>query len=488
MFKFCSYFYNYTRLLYSIYNYILIYTNTNEHNIILLDNIIYRIKECGSVAIKFCQWVTPKLEMMYIEENNLLNKNFIKPLWLTKFESFYENCDNHSLEYTISEYENIFNEKFNDKYEILSILASGSIGQVYLIQNKPLMKNIKPSKYVMKILHPNVKYEINFFGKFYKIINYIPLIKNLIQNNFPFDIYKFIDQFKEQSNFIIESNHLLHFKENYKNNDYIIIPELIQTSSSIMIMSYEEGIQFEKLNINKYQKYKIAALFTLFLKNNQHILNYNHGDLHKGNWKIKISENNDYKLIIYDFGFCWHLSPKNEKLINLITETFESSGRTTKSNDIENLTTIIKYLVIYDKEDKDNFYDRIHLYISNQIENLEMWIFSPILLFKIAIKFCLQENLLIDSTLIQCVIIGIQGQIIFEEYGLQSSKNNEISSYEVYRSRYLDLLTICKTYNIFTNYSNFITELLNEKQIKIDEIFDCIKMPDSIKKIALKNK
>ena len=52
-------------------------------------------------------------------------------------------------------------------------------------------------------------------------------------------------------------------------------------------MSYEEGISFEKSKINDYQKYKIVNLFHLFIRTNQMLKNYSHGDLHPGNWKIK---------------------------------------------------------------------------------------------------------------------------------------------------------------------------------------------------------
>ena len=53
-----------------------------------------------------------------------------------------------------------------------------------------------------------------------------------------------------------------------------------------MIMSYEEGISYEDLQCDDYQKYKIVLLLTSFTRNNQQIYNFHHGDLHKGNWKI----------------------------------------------------------------------------------------------------------------------------------------------------------------------------------------------------------
>ena len=39
-----------------------------------------------------------------------------------------------------------------------------------------------------------------------------------------------------------------------------------------------------------------------------------HADLHKGNWKVKISDskdNDDFKIVLYDFGFCFRLNPNH---------------------------------------------------------------------------------------------------------------------------------------------------------------------------------
>ena len=486
MFSFFTYLYNYTQLILSVRNYINIYERTSDHNIVLLDDIIQRISLCGSVAIKFCQWITPKLELIYTEENELLNKDRIKPLWLRKLETFYENCKDHSIEYTFQEYETKFHEDFNDKYEILDIIGSGSIGQVYLIQDKPLKDYTKSKKYVMKIIHPNVKYDIRFFRKFYTLITWLPCIHNKFKNIFPFDIYQFIDQFEQQSDFIKESNNLLLFQEYYKENDSIVIPKLIKLSETIMIMSYEESISYEDSTLNKHEKYKLALLFGLFTRNNQHILNHNHGDLHKGNWKImEDTINQNHKLVIYDFGFCWNVPKDKHHLIELTYDTFESSDRKPKRIDSDNLSDILFSLVVYNKEDKTEFKKRVNEYVKENIIESQVWSLSPLKLFKIAIELCLLEYILIDPVMIQTIIISLQCQLLFQETGLQSTATNEISSLEVYRGRYLDMLTFCKTKNIFHDYQQNMIHKLNDKQTKVEGVFDFIDMTDSIKQLAL---
>ena len=485
MFQFCKYFYNHIRLIYQIYSYIN-YLNSNQgHNVMYLDQICETVQRCGSVAIKFCQWITPKLELMYTEENDLIDKERVKPLWLRKLETFYEKCNEHSTEYTIQEYERVYNEDFQNKYEILDIIGSGSIGQVYLIQDKPLKDYTKRQKYVMKIIHPNVTYEINFFRKFYKFITWIPCLNTKIKLNLPFDIYQFINQFEQQSDFIMESNHLLKFYEAYQENDSIIIPQLIRIAPTIMIMSYEEGKSFEDCELNKYQKYKLVMLFNLFIRNNQHILNYNHGDLHKGNWKIRISEDDDHKLVIYDFGFCWKVPLDKHHIIELTYDAFESADKDLQPIDHKNLSELLLSLVIYTREDKTDFKKRVERLVDIRIEKLEMWIFSPIKLFQFTIQVCLEENIFIDPIMIQAIIVAIQCQLISQEYGLKASSIDDIGSYEIYRSRYVDMLTFCKTKNIFQDYRVSIENKLNEKQTEVKGLFDFIEMPDSIKALAL---
>ena len=57
----------------------------------------------------------------------------------------------------------------------------------------------------------------------------------------------------------------------------------------------------------------------------------------------------------------------------------------------------------------------------------------------------------------------------------------------VFRSKYLDWLTFYKTNDIFKDFADYISDILNEKQIEVDDIFDCIEMSDEIKNMALQS-
>lgn len=483
MINLITYFYQYTKLIYQINQYINIYQNKKSHDIIYLEKIIRTIKNTGSVAIKFCQWIIPKLEIIYLEENEILSEH--KPIWLKKLEELYEDCNQHGLEYTIQEYQRIFNEKLTDNYEILDILGSGSIGQVYLIKSKPLTQYSIPQEYVLKILHPNVKNEIYYFRLYYHFVKRIPTIKRYIQKYFPFDIGGFINDFEIQSNFINESNNLLTFQEDYRENNMIIIPNLIKCSQNIMIMSYEKGVTFEDSNIDDYHKSKIALLLTGFIRNNQQICNFHHGDLHKGNWKVKFCSDNKYRLIVYDYGFCWKVPLHKKSGINGLIDIFEDSDVDSQKIDYHKMTNIIVFLLKYDEDKKDIIYDKVYKYLLKNSDKIKPWVVNPSRLLKLNIDLCLSENLKIDHLLIQAIIIMIQCQKIFQDYKLISTEKNLISTKNVYRNKYLDWLSFYKTYHIFPEFGKLITDKLNSTQIEIESIFDCADMPESIKKLAL---
>ena len=484
---FFSKIFSYFKLIYNVKKYYDYFNNFQTANEELLDNILIDVNKCGAVMIKFCQWVCPKLELIYSDNNKIINN--VKPEWLVKMERFYENCDNHDVEYTKREYEKNFNQDPDEIYEFNEIIGSGSIGQVYSVKNKETN-----SVEVIKILHPNVCDDIHLFDKLVRFLLYFPCINNKVKKIFPFDIFEFINQFKSQTNFINEANHIIYFSNAYRDNNFIVIPELKKISPSILVMSYEPGISFYESELNEYQNDKIANLYHLFIRENQIINNYNHGDLHPGNWKIRnfttdsIVPVNMYKLIIYDFGYCWRIPHKTfDDIGTIFIDTFEESNRENKEVSVDNLCKLIYFSVLYDKLDKEtNYKTRIREFVNRKIGILEPWKLSPIILLQSTIEFCKLEGLLLDPVLLQCFIIVIQGQKIFEKYGLMATDDNMISDYKVFRERYLDILTFCKTYGIFQGFSEYVENKLNEKQVPVSGIFDTIDIDDiELEKMAL---
>tara|TARA_A200000113_G_C8836561_1_gene345428 strand:- start:693 stop:1469 length:777 start_codon:yes stop_codon:yes gene_type:complete len=258
-----------------------------------------------------------------------------------------------------------------------------------------------------------------------------------------------------------------------------------------MIMSYEEGIPYEDLKCDDYQKYKIVTLLISFIRNNQQICNFNHGDLHKGNWKVRLCPKNNHKLVIYDFGFCWKVKEKHkQKHIDESVNIFEDSDNNDDDNfDYDMMTNVLCYLLKYDSKDKGNYRDIVYHYLKKNTKLIKPWSLNPHRIFKIVVKLCNETGLKIDPLLIQAVIIVIQCQKIFQGFRFISDDKQEgISSIEVYRVKYMDWLAFYKTYDIFPEFSKLIQNKMNKIQTDIQNIFECNDLPESLKTLALKHK
>ena len=68
---------------------------------------------------------------------------------------------------------------------------------------------------------------------------------------------------------------------------------------------------------------------------------------------------------------------------------------------------------------------------------------------------------------------------------MMSTDKDEIKSYEVFRSKYLDFIALYNTYDIFPELSDFLSDILTEKNVEVTNLFDCIEMPESIRLLAL---
>ena len=327
IFKYLAIIYSYTKLLYNLRYYV----NSKSEDYLLVRNIVENVKGCGAIAIKLSQWSLPRLE--------LTGSN----IWLKTCEELYDDCNWHSLNYTKKIYKETFNKDLDEDYLIEEQIGSGSIGQVYKIKNK------KTKNYdILKVRHPNIENELWLFKFIYKILNMF--INDKLRYHFPFDIESFISDFEKQMNFINEANNIMYFNREYKDNKYVIIPDIKLVSEKILIMSYEESEKIDNNLLSSYSKYKLLNLLYLFIRNNEIILNYNHGDLHKGNWGVKGN-----KVVIYDFGYCYSADDNECLIVKLISKTFDSENiRIICST--EKFRKITKFLI---KGDIDKFKKKI---------------------------------------------------------------------------------------------------------------------------------
>jgi len=452
---------NYCKLSYHLHDLYTLYTHNqsldSDRGYILIDTIKRNVEESGSICIKFCQWLIPILDNIYIKGDK-------KPYWFRSLESLYENCPIHSQEYSKRVYENELGGSFDDDYTILDIIGSGSIGQVYKIQNKHTDKI-----FAYKIIHPDIKYQLKLFRTILRIMLCIPYIRHKLHRLVPVNYIQFIDYFEEQINMIKESNNLLRMNYNYKDNSSVIIPQLIRCSESCMVMTYEEGEIMDHLDISAYQKTKIISLLYGFITSNQLFYDIMHNDIHKANWKVRKINEDRYALIVYDFGYCYHKQVKDRPVIQMMTNMFECADEHTDNTD--NYVTMIQFFC---NDYSEHFKGTLKQFIPDDI------VCNPNDLFDLGIKICSSTDAVLDACTIQILIISIQCYKYLAVAGINNDAKLKNDGYRMYRERYLDLCNIYKTYDSFHEFRDYMIHKLSTLNMEVTNLFDVIKDNETI--------
>jgi len=399
------------------------------------------INNSGCITIKCVQWLIPILE------NSDINKEILNIL-----NNVYENNSIHDIKCTEYLYNKHFYNNLYDDYEIINIIGSGSIGQVYKVKCKK-----SNEYYVMKVKHPNIKSQIILFKNLFNFLYNIRILNKLFYKYFPFKLDEFLNDFYKQTDFINECNNLLEFSNIYENNNYIIIPELIKSSNDIIIMNYIEGKCMDDLDITEHKKSKLIFLLYLFIRNNLIIFNLNHGDLHKFNWKI--SADNYNKIVIYDFGYCFNLNKE----------------------EYDNIIILCKLISSYDKDKKQEFINFIKFIFNTNIDLEVVYnnrITEPDILLKLVLSISKKYNIMIDKYKILNTLLLM---VLIDNYFKKYNINNNYNILKI-KKNLLDAYTFCKTYKIFPELSEHILEEYNTNY-KQTEIFQSVQFNDKIKSL-----
>ena len=401
----------------------------NFYNDKIVKILLKNVHSCGVIPIKIIQWGLPILKLINIDKKIL-----------DIFENTYENCPIHELDYTKSLYESDFYNDMDDDYKIIELVGSGSIAQVYKIQD------IKTNEfYAMKVIHPNAIKNFNKIKFYLKIIFTIFKFSNII----PTDLNNFLKQFRQQLDLVNEANNILKFSELYKNDKLFLIPSLYKFSKNIIIMDYIEGKSIETININ-IQHYRYNMIISIFMYNNLFINKFNHGDLHNYNWKIT----KDNKIIIYDFGLCW-----------------ESNNNLTDPLD--------KLLLGFHNENKDLIYGAFLLYFKNVEEiYIKEYFYSitekidKFYIFAKHILLCsFKYNVLLDINILYTIITYQNSMLIY----MKNFKESIFDFNGVYKEQY----SICDYYNILPEYKKYllkqIVKFKRRHLINYSELYKFIK-------------
>lgn len=410
------------KTIYILYN--CIYHNINNNDYI--DKLIDNIDRSGCLFIKIIQWILPRIEGSTSINNNIKNK----------LSKYYDKCNIHSLEYTNKIYKKEFGDDILSDYDIIDILGSGSMGQVYKIKEK------KTGKFcAMKVLHPDIKYQYYIFYILFNIIFFFIDIKNYIYIK---DIGNIFIDLKKQTSLINESNNMLQLKS--INCDKIfLIPDIIKFSDNVLIMSYIESE--DKKNLTEYKQESILIKLILLILSNSYY-GISHADLHNGNWGIHKD-----KIVLYDFGYCNSYKEDyilGEKLL-LHEDRLEAFHFYLKhyfnlnnfSNKKQN-----ELINMYDKEIKSNF-NNIYISIDKSLKHL--------------LKFCHENKILISCKSLNALIDSSN----LQSFEMGSIVGSDETSH-LFKEQIIDL---CTTYNCYEEYKNHLIKEYNyEKKYKMNDL------------------
>ena len=408
--------FNYTKLsLWSVI-FFLNFKVYDKINLDLLQILVYNIQTTNSLAVKCIQKLVPYLRM------NNTRKEIINIL-----NDVYENNIYHNDIETFSIFQKDFNDYFSNKYLLLERISSGSIGQVYKIQE------IESGKiYAMKVIHPYIKYQICFI----KILVYL---FNLKKYAF-FDFDEYIINFINETNFILEANNMKKFYEIYKNNNHIIIPKVKEYSKNIIIMEYCKGENI--LNLKPYSRNKYIILSLLFCNNNKYIENFNHGDMHLGNYK-KYSEN---KLVVYDFGFCFQV--KDTKIVEIL-ELFYLHLIESKLKKIYSYLECMNFILEYNintKTLKKYEKDVNDMFLTKKFKSMEEFTDT-------FFKFIFKNKIIIN--------IEFLNLLISSWYTIELNDTSDIEK-----------ISYCQVYNIFPEYEEYLKDKIKYTEIKLKNFIE----------------
>jgi len=255
-------------------------------------------------------------------------------------------------------------------------------------------------------------------------------------------------------------------------------------------MEYVEGVIFDDLHgVNDTIKCNIFTLLYLYTRDMILVKNFFHGDLHSSNWKVVHCDNElGYKLVLYDFGYCWSVKEEKKVLVELSMNRFEANRIDCKEDIIQNYAELFYHYIehshIVDKQGLRND-------LSDYIRNSSMVTIygggmnmTPTLIYKFVSEFCFNHGFFMTHELIQLVILYTQLYIMCAKYGFSNIDGKNIDRNNVYIDRYVHCLNVCETYDIFPEYREYINKKVSHRvksygtslfsHVNMDE-YECLK-------------
>lgn len=191
-------------------------------------------------------------------------------------------------------------------------LGSASIAQVH----QAVLRNGKPV--VIKVQRPGIVQTINddlnvlyFIAEL--LVDYIPEIR-------PFNPIGMIDEYFKtlelETNFIVEANNIRKFKENFKSESEVLIPEVYfdLVTERVLVMDEMQGRRLSQHNALQQDDVDPKEIVKIGLKTYLKMVfidGFFHGDLHAGNFFVFPGN----RVGLIDFGVVGRLNSKTQTAI-----------------------------------------------------------------------------------------------------------------------------------------------------------------------------
>ena len=235
----------------------------------------------------------------------------------------------------------------------LEPLAAASLGQVHLC-------DYRGKQCVVKVLRPGVTEQVQ--GDVRNLL-FITKLFEYINPTGSRDLTVFVQELesmlKMETNYLTEAKNTKNFKNNFKDLDWVVIPEVYYATENILIMEYVPSTKITE--VQNYNKKSLA--WALTKSQIMQVLNtgFFHGDPHPGN--VGVSPRG--QLVYYDFGMVSEISIKQKKtllaLLFAITNENEEqilailNNLGIVSSDPTGLRTFVRFFLDYiKKNDPEN--------------------------------------------------------------------------------------------------------------------------------------